>query len=138
MAVCVRQSRNNVINHVKSKMGLLGLTNLSSSLNNDHSTLSTASLAKHLRNQSSAFENKPTLYRTRRFESTKPHQRSGVHSNGAYSQFLDFPGGQVAFTPEMRFLSESPKERIPCYRVLDDDGQLIQGSIDVGSVRKLL
>jgi 2-oxoisovalerate dehydrogenase E1 component alpha subunit len=45
---------------------------------------------------------------------------------------LDFPGGQVAFTPEMRFLSESPKERIPCYRVLDDDGQLIQGSIDVG------
>lgn len=101
-------------------------------MNNDHSTLSTASLAKHLRNQSSAFENKPTLYRTRRFESTKPHQRSGVHSNGAYSQFLDFPGGQVAFTPEMRFLSESPKERIPCYRVLDDDGQLIQGSIDVG------
>lgn len=132
MAVCVRQSRNNVINHVKSKMGLLGLTNLSSSLNNDHSTLSTASLAKDLRNQSSVFENKPTLYRTRRFESTKPHQRSGVHSNGAYSQFLDFPGGQVAFTPEMRFLSESPKERIPCYRVLDDDGQLIQGSIDVG------
>ncbi|KAJ6918625.1 2-oxoisovalerate dehydrogenase subunit alpha 2 [Populus alba x Populus x berolinensis] len=135
MAVCVRQSRNNIINHVKSKMGLLGLTNLSSSvssLNNDHSTLSTASLAKDLRNESSVFENKPTLYRTRRFESTKPHQRSGVHSNGASSQFLDFPGGQVAFTPEMRFISESHKERIPCYRVLDDDGQLIQGSIDVG------
>ncbi|KAH8507619.1 hypothetical protein H0E87_009967 [Populus deltoides] len=132
MAVCVRQSRNNIINHVKSKMGLLGLTNLSSSLNNDHSTLSTASLAKDLRNQISVFENNPTLYRTRRFESTKPHQRSGVHSNGASSQFLDFPGGQVAFTPEMRFISESPKERIPCYRVLDDDGQLIQGSIDVG------
>lgn len=116
-------------------MGLLGLTNLSSSvssLNNDHSTLSTTSLAKDLRNESSVFENKPTLYRTRRFESTKPHQRSGVHSNGASSQFLDFPGGQVAFTPEMRFISESHKERIPCYRVLDDDGQLIQGSIDVG------
>lgn len=88
MAVCVRQSRNNVINHVKSKMGLLGLTNLSSSLNNDHSTLSTASLAKDLRNRSSVFENKPTLYRTRRFESTKPHQRSGVRSNGAFSQVL--------------------------------------------------
>lgn len=135
MAVCVRQSRNNIINLVKSKMGLLGLTNLSSSvssLNNDHITLATASLAKDLRNESSVFENKPTLYRTRRFESTKPHQRSGVHSNGASSQFLDFPGGQVAFTPEMRFISESRKERIPCYRVLDDDGQLIQGSIDVG------
>ncbi|KAJ6682739.1 2-OXOISOVALERATE DEHYDROGENASE SUBUNIT ALPHA 2 MITOCHONDRIAL [Salix koriyanagi] len=135
MAVCVRQSRNSIINHVKAKMGLLGLTCLSSSmpsLNNDHRTLSAASLAKDLRNQNSVLENKPILYRTRRFDSTKPHQRSGVQSNVANSQFLDFPGGKVAFTSEMRFISESPKERIPCYRVLDDDGQLIEGGINVG------
>uniref|UniRef100_A0A6N2KUP2 3-methyl-2-oxobutanoate dehydrogenase (2-methylpropanoyl-transferring) n=1 Tax=Salix viminalis TaxID=40686 RepID=A0A6N2KUP2_SALVM len=135
MAVCVRQSRKSIINHVKAKMGLLGLTCLSSSmpsLNNDHRTLSAASLAKDLRNQNSVLENKPTLYRTRRFDSTKPHQRSGVQSNVASSQFLDFPGGKVAFTSEMRFISESPKERIPCYRVLDDDGQLIEGGINVG------
>lgn len=33
------------------------------------------------------------------------------------------------FIPEMRFLEESPGERISCYRVLDDDGQTISGSI---------
>lgn len=38
---------------------------------------------------------------------------------------MDFPGGAVKFTPEMRFISESPKERTHCYRVLDDDGQPI-------------
>ncbi|KAL4601287.1 hypothetical protein ACB092_11G261300 [Castanea dentata] len=35
-----------------------------------------------------------------------------------------FPGGKVAFTPEMRFISESPVEQVHCYRVLDDNGQV--------------
>jgi hypothetical protein len=43
-------------------------------------------------------------------------------------QILDFHGGKVAFIAEMRFLAESPSERISCYRVLDDDGQTISGS----------
>lgn len=38
-------------------------------------------------------------------------------------QLLDFPGGKVAFTSEMRFIPESPMERAHCYRVLDDNGQ---------------
>ncbi|PIN11298.1 3-methyl-2-oxobutanoate dehydrogenase (2-methylpropanoyl-transferring) [Handroanthus impetiginosus] len=29
----------------------------------------------------------------------------------------------------MRFISESPDKRIPCYRVLDDDGYPIPSSI---------
>ena len=37
-------------------------------------------------------------------------------------QLLDFPGGKVAFTSEMRFIPESPMERAHCYRVLDDSG----------------
>lgn len=41
---------------------------------------------------------------------------------------MDFPGGKVMFVPELRFLAESPGERISCYRVLDDDGQTISGS----------
>ncbi|KAF3942598.1 hypothetical protein CMV_030759, partial [Castanea mollissima] len=41
---------------------------------------------------------------------------------------LDFPGGKVAFTPEMRFISESPVERVHCYRVLNDNGQVIMSS----------
>ncbi|CAM8946013.1 unnamed protein product [Rhodiola kirilowii] len=38
---------------------------------------------------------------------------------------LDFPGGKVRFTSEMQFLSESPEQRIPCFRVLDEAGQPI-------------
>lgn len=43
-------------------------------------------------------------------------------------QVLDFPGGKVNFSSEMRFLSESPAERISCYRVLDDYGRIISNS----------
>ncbi|KAF0888146.1 hypothetical protein E2562_010844 [Oryza meyeriana var. granulata] len=43
-------------------------------------------------------------------------------------QAVDFPGGKVSFVAEMNFLPESQKERINCYRVLDDDGRTISGS----------
>ncbi|KAJ0086731.1 hypothetical protein Patl1_08195 [Pistacia atlantica] len=43
-------------------------------------------------------------------------------------QALDFPGGMVSYTSEMRFISESQEKRIPCYRVLDDNGEIINGS----------
>lgn len=42
-----------------------------------------------------------------------------------YGQALDFPGGKVEFTSDMNFISESADKRVPCYRVLDDDGELI-------------
>lgn len=45
-----------------------------------------------------------------------------------FRQVVDFPGGKVAFIAEMEFLAELSKERINCYRVLDDDGQTISGS----------
>ncbi|KAH7519714.1 2-oxoisovalerate dehydrogenase subunit alpha 2, mitochondrial isoform X2 [Ziziphus jujuba] len=38
---------------------------------------------------------------------------------------LDFPGGRVTFTSELRFISESGDKRVPCYRVLDDNGDPI-------------
>ncbi|EXB40956.1 2-oxoisovalerate dehydrogenase subunit alpha [Morus notabilis] len=70
-------------------------------------------------------------FSSRRFESTKAEKlRSDsprdfdVNSN----QVLDFPGGKVKFSPEMRFIAESPVERVHCYRVLDDNGQIISGS----------
>lgn len=43
-------------------------------------------------------------------------------------QVVDFPGGKVPFTPEMKFINEISEERIPCYRVLDDTGHPIAGS----------
>ncbi|GFQ01641.1 2-oxoisovalerate dehydrogenase subunit alpha 2 mitochondrial [Phtheirospermum japonicum] len=45
------------------------------------------------------------------------------------NQGMDFPGGRVTFTPQMEFISESSEKRVPCYRVLDDDGYTITGSI---------
>ncbi|KAG8378173.1 hypothetical protein BUALT_Bualt08G0110400 [Buddleja alternifolia] len=44
------------------------------------------------------------------------------------NQAMEFPGGKVGFTLEMNFISESPGKRIPCYRVLDDDGYPLAGS----------
>ncbi|KAK4391013.1 2-oxoisovalerate dehydrogenase subunit alpha 2, mitochondrial [Sesamum angolense] len=43
-------------------------------------------------------------------------------------QAIDFPGGRVTFTPQIKFISESTDKRVPCYRVLDDDGYPIAGS----------
>ncbi|KAL3528251.1 hypothetical protein ACH5RR_012907 [Cinchona calisaya] len=45
------------------------------------------------------------------------------------NQASDFPGERVAFTPKMNFISQSSGKRIPCYRVLDDDGYNIAGTI---------
>lgn len=41
---------------------------------------------------------------------------------GFILQALEFPGGTVPLTSQMKFLSESSNKRVPCYRVLDDDG----------------
>lgn len=40
-------------------------------------------------------------------------------------QILDFPGGKIKFTPSMRFIPESAEERIPCYRVIGEDGKAL-------------
>lgn len=42
-------------------------------------------------------------------------------------QVLDFPGGRVMFTYQLKFISESPEKRADCFRVLDDNGQPIAG-----------
>ncbi|CAK8567929.1 unnamed protein product [Lathyrus sativus] len=67
---------------------------------------------------------KPNLtgLHSRRFNST------AAASPSVHDQAIDFPGGNVKFIPQMKFLSESTQERIPCYRVLDDNGDLILGT----------
>ncbi|XP_038706947.1 2-oxoisovalerate dehydrogenase subunit alpha 2, mitochondrial-like isoform X2 [Tripterygium wilfordii] len=99
MALCFAKSRNIV--HRISKLGTLGLLRSSPSL--------PASSARDFKNP---IHGALCICSARRFQSTD-------------TKFLDFPGGKVPFTPEMRFISESAEERIPCYRVLDDNSQLI-------------
>ncbi|KAI5664430.1 hypothetical protein M9H77_23753 [Catharanthus roseus] len=68
----------------------------------------------------------------RRFESTKTQEEAFLHDlhkdEHDDTQTLEFPGGKVGYTSHMKFLPESSDKRIPCYRVLDDDGYLIMGS----------
>ncbi|GAB2219709.1 hypothetical protein Droror1_Dr00007346 [Drosera rotundifolia] len=47
------------------------------------------------------------------------------------SQVVDFPGEKVAMSSRIRFISASDDQRVPCYRVLDDDGQSIGDSHEV-------
>ncbi|XP_024017729.1 2-oxoisovalerate dehydrogenase subunit alpha 2, mitochondrial [Morus notabilis] len=114
MALWTRKS----VNHYVFKMGFLGMIKI------NQSCCSYSSFGPNLTNPLPNFS-------SRRFESTKAEKlRSDsprdfdVNSN----QVLDFPGGKVKFSPEMRFIAESPVERVHCYRVLDDNGQIISGS----------
>ncbi|PON81550.1 Dehydrogenase, E1 component [Trema orientale] len=129
MALWTRKSVN-VVNHVVSKVGFLGTINQSSwphSFYRKH-PISDA-CARNLKNPVTEFVNTPAHFSFRRFESTKAETQSDtLHDFDANQQVLDFPGGKVTFSPELRFISESPEERVHCYRVLDDNGQIITGS----------
>ncbi|KAK9216265.1 hypothetical protein WN944_008272 [Citrus x changshan-huyou] len=73
-----------------------------------------------------------TLFSPGRSESTVAANQldslSSSDSDDDHHQVLDFPGGKVGYTSEMRFIPESSEKRVPCFRVLDDNGELIKGS----------
>lgn len=72
---------------------------------------------------STSTRRKPNLtnHHPRRFNST-------TSPNPIHDQVIDFPGGNLKFIPQMTFLSESQQHRVPCYRVLDDNGEPIFGT----------
>ncbi|CAN0877398.1 2-oxoisovalerate dehydrogenase subunit alpha 2, mitochondrial [Linum grandiflorum] len=96
----------------------------------------------HLRTSREAsgrsFTGRDVLLPTRRFQSTQSDNRldSSCNADGITQKF-NLLGGEVAYTSRMSFTSESPKERIPCYRVLDDNGQLIDSSNFAGIDREI-
>ncbi|KAL2906791.1 2-oxoisovalerate dehydrogenase subunit alpha 1 mitochondrial [Bienertia sinuspersici] len=72
----------------------------------------------------------PVFISSKYFESTKAQKQF----DSAYSdddQALDFPGGKVGITSQMKFISETNGSRVECYRVLGDDGQLLKEPIQV-------
>ncbi|KAE7998306.1 hypothetical protein FH972_002864 [Carpinus fangiana] len=84
--------------------------------------------AQNFRDPDANFRMTATLFSARRFKSVKAEKQLCPLDNVDHNQVLDLPGGKVVLTPEMRFISESPVERAQCYRVLDNDGQLIMCS----------
>ncbi|KAL1533548.1 3-methyl-2-oxobutanoate dehydrogenase (2-methylpropanoyl-transferring) [Salvia divinorum] len=63
----------------------------------------------------------------RRSESTMAGKQAQADDDDG-NQSIEFPGGRVGFTTEMDFISEVTDKRVPCYRLLDDDGFLISGT----------
>ncbi|XP_022753563.1 2-oxoisovalerate dehydrogenase subunit alpha 1, mitochondrial-like [Durio zibethinus] len=68
-----------------------------------------------------------SLFSVKRFKSTVAgKQLDPQHATDSHNQALDFPGGKVTYTSGIKFILGFSEKRIPCYRVLDDDGELIR------------
>ncbi|KAM7529051.1 hypothetical protein LguiB_032461 [Lonicera macranthoides] len=129
---------NNVLmrNLIKSKLGFLGSINRTSPSPDLHTP---SSFQNHLINPVpvSTINHLPTLLR---FKSTLAEQKNLDSSSlqdvvtEDSSKFLNFPGGNVKFTSDLRFIPESSEERVHCFRVLDDNGLplISTNSIQIG------
>ncbi|KAG6626102.1 2-oxoisovalerate dehydrogenase subunit alpha 2, mitochondrial-like [Carya illinoinensis] len=137
MAVWLVRSRTFV--HILSKkMRFLGVVPSRSSWDSSFMQYSSSSSAilplvdnKYGSRPYAFFDNSPTRFLVPRFKSTEPERdldSQYIKEDEDHDQALDFPGGKVAFTSEMSFISESGDKRVPCYRVLDDNGEPILSS----------
>ncbi|KAM3702678.1 hypothetical protein ACB098_04G042500 [Castanea mollissima] len=130
MALCMRKSPK-LINLLKYRMGLFDMITPCSwnSTSSHHQEFPVkAPIAHNLGNPDADLSVKATLFSACRFKSTKPEKQLNSLNDADDNKVLDFPGGKVRFSPKMTYISESPEERTQCYRVLDDNGQLILGS----------
>lgn len=88
---------------------------------------------EHRRKSPEFWDKSPGNLAFRRYESARAGGQVAAvpdtDNEDEENQGLDFPGGRVAFTTQMKFISEYPEKRIPCYRVLDDDGYPIANSM---------
>lgn len=143
MAIWLRKSRSIILhNYLKTRIGLLGIDpnlqqiSLLSSLFHCSIVNYPAFLTINGLNQtrrSAAFPATATLLISRGFKSVKAGEQIDSHFDEDREpedeiQALDFPGGRVPLTSEMRFIAESPEKRVNCYRVLDDNGHAILSS----------
>ncbi|KAK9058288.1 hypothetical protein SSX86_023128 [Deinandra increscens subsp. villosa] len=127
-----------IMHHLKSnKFRMLGFTSsVSNSLFSRHHhllrTVSPPLLPNHARV-------KPSIAFSGRFESVCDGKQlhtatqfsndiNQLSSEAPLEEELNFPGGKVKFTPERIFTSGSDNERTQCYRVLNENGQLIVDS----------
>ncbi|XP_019057872.1 PREDICTED: 2-oxoisovalerate dehydrogenase subunit alpha 1, mitochondrial isoform X1 [Tarenaya hassleriana] len=68
----------------------------------------------------------PILAGFRRESTAAEKQRDLVNQSDEEDvQELDFPGGKVSYTCELKFMPECASRRVPCYRVLDEGGNVI-------------
>jgi 2-oxoisovalerate dehydrogenase E1 component alpha subunit len=136
MAVWIARSRT-IGYRLRKKVDLQGLVGCHESSNrfSTSSTITRPSFG-YIRNLGGSYgnphgflSNSATLFRFWRLESsraeTQPLDTQYVEDVDDVNQASDFPGGRVTFTSELSFISESDDKRVPCYRVLDDNGDPI-------------
>ncbi|XWS23646.1 hypothetical protein CRYUN_Cryun28dG0032800 [Craigia yunnanensis] len=130
MAILWRRSSRTIANHIRKCMvsqSCWSSTFQSSSL----SSLSRRPVPdQNCRYLHSLPWNSATLFSVQRFKSTVAEKQLDSFFSGDSDddQSLAFPGGKVTNTSKMNFISESSQMRVPCYRVLDNDGELIMDS----------
>lgn len=69
--------------------------------------------------------------------STVSNDFSQLPAEASSLQVLHFPSGKVKFTPKLIFTSGSTDERVPCHRVLDENGQPITDSDSIKISKEL-
>ncbi|XP_012066122.1 2-oxoisovalerate dehydrogenase subunit alpha 1, mitochondrial isoform X2 [Jatropha curcas] len=128
MAIWFTKSRT-ISYYLKRKLGFLGILNRNSCLESSPPlkipVLDNNSTPKILFQRDSGFH---LLFQ--RFKSTKAAGQldPSYSSDDENGQALNFPGGKVTYISEMRFISQSNEKRVPCYRLLDDDGELTENN----------
>ncbi|XP_010260451.1 PREDICTED: 2-oxoisovalerate dehydrogenase subunit alpha 2, mitochondrial-like isoform X2 [Nelumbo nucifera] len=109
-------------------MGFLGKLNHSFLGFHQRNSSLVSPIDESYRNAVVVLNNAMALFSVRCSESTLAEAQRDSRYDEHENQILDFPGGQVTFTSEMRFISESPEKRTKCYQVLDDNGRPILGT----------
>ncbi|KAK6924263.1 Dehydrogenase, E1 component [Dillenia turbinata] len=131
MAAYLLKSKN-LINHLKPRIGLFGSIVSDCSLSSCLTHYQKSKFDPNLRNPDEISRIKSTLFVPRRFESVRAEKQLSSHDvdddEKENSQVLEFPIGKVTFSPEMKFEAESSEQCVPCYRILDDNGQPIAHS----------
>ncbi|KAL6515481.1 hypothetical protein OROHE_018515 [Orobanche hederae] len=147
MAIWLAKSRTIITNYLKTKIGSFDNISLNQMCTEKHSWCrsdynSYKSLAGDFNRKPDGMRGNPAASLAfRRPESVRAagEQVEGVaytddddgedDNDGNQNMGMDFPGGRVTFTSQMKFITQSPEERVPCYRVLDDDGCPVPNSI---------
>ncbi|GMI78356.1 hypothetical protein like AT1G21400 [Hibiscus trionum] len=71
------------------------------------------------------YVNMASLILVERFTSSVARSQVDSRHDNEEDRAMDFPGGKVTYTTELKFISGSSDKRIPCYRVLGDNGELL-------------
>ncbi|XP_002520262.2 2-oxoisovalerate dehydrogenase subunit alpha 1, mitochondrial isoform X1 [Ricinus communis] len=131
MAIWLTKSRT-MTHYLKKKIGLMGIPNQT---RNSQPTACSSSGIPVVENYATSFPhvcagNSAFSFPCQRFKSTVgAGQLDPLYSSDDdNTQVLDFPGGKLTFISEMKFISGSSQKRVPCYRILDENGDLIENS----------